>query len=50
MSLQKSFQRAGLSLIIDLFDSNEEFLSEECLINLNVNIYLLKYAGLKNTA
>ena len=50
MSLQKIFHRAGLSLIIDLFDSDEEFLSQESPINLNLNIYLLKYVGLKNSA
>ena len=47
LSYQKSFHRAGLSLIIDLFDTDGEFLSQETLKHFNVNF--LDYAGLRKT-
>ena len=40
LSYQKSFHRAGLSLIIDLFDTDGEFLSQETLKHFNVNMNL----------
>ena len=38
LSYQKSFHRVGLSLIIDLFDTDGEFLSQETLKHFNVNV------------
>ena len=49
LSYQKSFHRAGLSLIIDLFDTDGEFLSQETLKHFNVNMNFLDYAGLRKT-
>ena len=47
LSHQKSFHRTGLSLIIDLFNSDGEFHSQETITNFNVNIIFSDYAGLK---
>ena len=49
LSYQKSFHRVGLSLIIDLFDTDGEFLSQETLKHFNVNMNFLDYAGLRKT-
>ena len=45
--LTKSFHRTGLSLIVDLFDTDGEFLSLETHTRFEVNISFLDYAGLK---
>mgnify|MGYP003685689069 FL=1 len=49
LAYQKSFHRAGLSLIIDLFDTDGEFLSQETLKHFIVNMNFLDYAGLRKT-
>ena len=48
-SLIGKVHRAGLSLIIDLFNSYGEFLSQKTLKHFNVNMIFLDYAGLRKT-
>ena len=45
--LTRSFYRTGLSLIIDPFDSDGEFLSQETHTHFEVIISFIDYAGLK---